>query len=181
MANLYVRRFVSRDMSQWVCMRLISNELLVSSDALHKHASLQLNCYIIEFCEACCPSLFFVCSRTIAIFVVFCVLIILFFILVVDVRISGIRVLLRFVGNGFFDVFCYASFPSVSHRFSIFPGSARIFFRISCNFLRCPVSPTDGFLTGTSKVFFKVLPLNNGTRRRYSENTITHKGRFKRD
>ena len=38
------------------------------------------------------------------------------------------------------------------------------------------MSPTDGFLTGTSKVFFKVLPLNNGTRRRYFENTITHKG-----
>ena len=107
--DLYVRRFVSRDMSQWVCMRLISNELLVSSDALHKHASIALNCYTIEFCKAWCPSLFFVCSRTIAIFVVFCVFILwifLFFILVVDVRISGIRVLLRFVGNGFFDVLC---------------------------------------------------------------------------
>ena len=35
---------------------LISRELLVSSNALHKHAYIQLNCYIIQFCKACCPS-----------------------------------------------------------------------------------------------------------------------------
>ena len=35
---------------------LISRELLVSLNALHNHGYIQLNCYIIQFCKACCPA-----------------------------------------------------------------------------------------------------------------------------
>ena len=89
-----------------------------------------------------------------SIFVVFRVLIMcFFFILVVDVRISGIRVLLRFVGNGFFDVLCYASFPSVSHRFSIFLGSARILSEFLAISYDVPCHPQMDFLRGCPKCF----------------------------
>ena len=80
---------------------LISRELLVSLNALHKHAYIQLNCYIVQFCQACCPSHVFVLHSKIVIFVfvwrmlslcdVFC-----FLFLVVDTKISGVGVLLRF-------------------------------------------------------------------------------------
>ena len=71
----------------------------------------------------------------------------------VDVPLSGIRVLSRFVGNGFFDVFCYASFPSVSHRFSIFPGSAKIFFEFLEISYNVPCHPQMDFLRGRPKCF----------------------------
>ena len=80
---------------------LISRELLVSLNALHKHAYIQLNCYIVQFCQACCSSHVFVLYPIIVIFVfvwrmlslcdVFC-----FLFLVVDIKISGVGVLLRF-------------------------------------------------------------------------------------
>ena len=80
---------------------LISRELLVSLNALHNHAYIQLNCYIIQFCKACCPAHVFALYPIIVIFVfvwrmlslcdVFC-----FLFLVVDIKISGVGVLLRF-------------------------------------------------------------------------------------
>lgn len=107
---------------------LISRELLVSLNALHKHAYIQLNCYIVQFCQACCPSHVFVLYPIIVIFVfvwrmlslcdVFC-----FLFLVVDIKkFRELEFCCVFVGNVFFDVFCFASFPSdpsVSNRFSI--------------------------------------------------------------
>ena len=106
---------------------LISRELLVSLNALHKHAYIQLNCYVIQFCKACCPSHVFVLYPIIVIFVfvwrmlslcdVFC-----FLFLVADIKFRELEFCCVFVGNVFFDVFCFASFPSdpsVSNRFSI--------------------------------------------------------------
>ena len=80
---------------------LMSRELLVSLNALQNHAYIQLNCYIVQFCQACCPSHVFVLYPIIVIFAfvwrmlslcdVFC-----FLFLVVDIKISGVGVLLRF-------------------------------------------------------------------------------------
>ena len=71
----------------------------------------------------------------------------------VDVRISGIRVLLRFVGNGFFDVFCHVFFSSVFNRLSIFSRSPRIFLEFLAISYDVPCHPQMDFLRGRPKCF----------------------------
>ena len=86
---------------------LISFESLVISDDLHKHSSIQFMCYTIDFYKVCRPSLACVFFFESLLFLYLCDACcdhvkFLFFIFVVGIRVSGVGVLLCFVGNVFF-------------------------------------------------------------------------------